>query len=191
MIRTSTRPFLSKTGIMVTSTRRCIPGGTLGQVPEASSRPGRSGTDICTYDLTQELWPGAYKRVSQRSHPVPGPAVSVENKTMAARGSTLFLLGLGLCLGVLFASASSAERNDACHFTEVFTTGPGIKANSDVYKNNTVYTGEQSQALVRGVARMAALHPCSQLHKTRSGWGVGAEGERERGRRDYFCSFPV
>ncbi|XP_073095917.1 placenta-expressed transcript 1 protein [Manis javanica] len=125
---------------MVTSTRRCIPGGTLGQVPEASSRPGRSGTDICTYDLTQELWPGAYKRVSQRSHPVPGPAVSAENKTMAAHGSTLFLLGLGLCLGVLFASASSAERNDACHFTEVFTTGPGIKANSDVYKNNTVYT---------------------------------------------------
>nr|XP_036848524.1 placenta-expressed transcript 1 protein [Manis javanica] len=62
---------------------------------------------------------------------------------MAARGSTLFLLGLGLCLGVLFASASSAERNDACHFTEVFTTGPGIKANSDVYKNNTVYTADE------------------------------------------------
>ncbi|XP_036775642.2 placenta-expressed transcript 1 protein [Manis pentadactyla] len=125
---------------MVTSTRRCIPGGTLGQVPEASSRPGRSGTDICTYDLTQELWPGAYKRVSQRSRPVPGPAVSAEIKTMAARKSTLFPLGLGLCLGVLFASASSAERNDTCHFTEVFTPGPGIKANLDVYKNNTVYT---------------------------------------------------
>ncbi|KAK2495882.1 hypothetical protein MC885_011684 [Smutsia gigantea] len=59
---------------------------------------------------------------------------------MAARRSVLFPLGLGLCLKVLFSSASAAERNDTCHFTEVLAPGPGIKISSDVYKNNTVYT---------------------------------------------------
>ncbi|XP_024426553.1 placenta-expressed transcript 1 protein [Desmodus rotundus] len=59
---------------------------------------------------------------------------------MAVLGSTLPSLGLFLCLGMLFISASSANDSDSCmSFSAVIPT-TGIMASSDVYEDNKVYT---------------------------------------------------
>ncbi|XP_045695562.1 placenta-expressed transcript 1 protein [Phyllostomus hastatus] len=59
---------------------------------------------------------------------------------MAVLGSIMPSLGLFLCLGMLFISASSANDSDRCmSFSEVIPT-TGIMASSDVYEDNKVYT---------------------------------------------------
>ncbi|XP_028370654.1 placenta-expressed transcript 1 protein [Phyllostomus discolor] len=59
---------------------------------------------------------------------------------MAVLGSVMPSLGLFLCLGMLFISASSANDSDSCmSFNEVIPT-TGIMASSDVYEDNKVYT---------------------------------------------------
>ncbi|XP_012514597.1 PREDICTED: placenta-expressed transcript 1 protein [Propithecus coquereli] len=51
-------------------------------------------------------------------------------------------LGLLLCLGLKFSAATPTNHSDNCVvFDEVFTTtSPGIRANSDTYESNTIYT---------------------------------------------------
>ncbi|XP_054448401.1 placenta-expressed transcript 1 protein [Pteronotus mesoamericanus] len=59
---------------------------------------------------------------------------------MAVRGSTLPSLGLFLCLGMLFISASAANDNDICMFFKAVTPTTGLKASADVYEDNKAYT---------------------------------------------------
>ncbi|KAL2807099.1 placenta-expressed transcript 1 protein precursor [Daubentonia madagascariensis] len=61
---------------------------------------------------------------------------------MAGLHSMLLPLGLLLYLGLQFSEATSANYSNNCMvFDEVFTaTSPGIRANSNTYESNTIYT---------------------------------------------------
>lgn len=135
--------------------------------------------------------PGAYKQVSRRYYPVPGPAVFKPVRTMAVLGSTLLPLGLFLGFGLLCSSASSADDIDKCiFFSEVATTGPGITANSDVYDSNRKYTGEEKPFSLLSFVfygdlpepQSTALRSCSQSHRTCVFDPNGKQGQRQKER---------
>ena len=168
----TTFSFLSKTG---------IDKGSWWQISEAG----------VWLEQNLHAWPHpetpAYKQV--RSYPAPDWAVSKQSKIMAVLGSTLPSLGLFLCLGMLFISASSANDSDSCmSFSAVIPT-TGIMASSDVYEDNKVYTSEWKPfSLLSFFCKRSlrefhnvTLHLCSHLYKIRvfwPGWVVGTERMR-------------
>lgn len=76
---------------------------------------------------------------------------------------------LSLCLvTTLFVTASCANDTDSCMFFRavVPATTPGIKANSDVYENRAIYTGEWRPISLGGLQNFSIYLSISALNDT-------------------------